>query len=75
MKSEYKFQMYAKFVEEYDGIDNGVNQFDGEPRYHITSTASARVGRCNPRWNEDQESVYYQDFFALKVKICSPKKF
>ena len=49
--------MYAKFVEEYDGIDNGVNQFDGEPRYHITSTVSARVGRCNPRWNEDQESV------------------
>jgi len=26
-------KVYENFVEEIDGIDNGVNQFDGEPRY------------------------------------------
>jgi uncharacterized UPF0160 family protein len=26
-------KVYEMFVEEVDGIDNGVNQYDGEPRY------------------------------------------
>jgi len=62
-------KMYAKFVEEYDGIDNGVNQFDGEPRYHITSTVSARVGRCNPRWNEDQTPAAERAGFEKAMQI------
>lgn len=25
--------VYENFIEEIDGVDNGVNQYDGEPRY------------------------------------------
>ena len=50
------FQMYEKFVEEYDGIDNGVNQYEGEPKYKISSLVGARVGSLNPRWNDEDKS-------------------
>ena len=46
--------MYDNFVEEIDAIDNGVNQFDGESRYKISTNLSARVGQLNPKWNEDK---------------------
>jgi uncharacterized UPF0160 family protein len=28
-------QVYENFIEEVDGIDNGVNQYDGTPRYFM----------------------------------------
>lgn len=46
-------KVYEYFVEEIDAIDNGVNQFDGEPRYQITTTLSNRVRNLNPSWNEE----------------------
>jgi len=49
-------KMYEKFIEEYDGIDNGVNQYDGEPKYKISSLIGARVGSLNPRWNDEDKS-------------------
>lgn len=27
--------VYENFVEEIDGIDNGINQYDGTPRYSV----------------------------------------
>uniref|UniRef100_A0A8V5GVR0 Uncharacterized protein n=1 Tax=Melopsittacus undulatus TaxID=13146 RepID=A0A8V5GVR0_MELUD len=49
--------MYESFVEEIDAIDNGIAQAEGEPRYAITSTLSARVGRLNPRWNDPNQDT------------------
>ena len=65
-------QLYEKFVEEFDGIDNGVNQYEGEAKYSINSTISSRlvllvihcdsnltryrVGALNPRWNDEDKS-------------------
>ena len=49
-------KMYEKFIEEYDGIDNGVNQYEGEPKYKISSLIGARVGSLNPRWNDEDKS-------------------
>uniref|UniRef100_A0A914H2F5 Uncharacterized protein n=1 Tax=Globodera rostochiensis TaxID=31243 RepID=A0A914H2F5_GLORO len=46
-------QIYKKFVEAIDAIDNGVNQFDGLPRYQLSSTFGSRVEHCNPAWNEE----------------------
>ena len=43
-------------MEEYDGIDNGVNQYEGEAKYKITSTISSRVGNLNPKWNAQDKS-------------------
>uniref|UniRef100_A0A183BHG4 UPF0160 protein MYG1, mitochondrial n=1 Tax=Globodera pallida TaxID=36090 RepID=A0A183BHG4_GLOPA len=46
-------QIYKKFVEAIDAIDNGINQFDGLPRYQLSSTFGSRVEHCNPAWNEE----------------------
>lgn len=54
------FQMYENFVEEVDAVDNGICQCDGEARYSITTTLSARVGHLNPHWNsKDQNTEVY----------------
>eukprot|EP00188_Purpureofilum_apyrenoidigerum_P003067 Plantae.Rhodophyta-Purpureofilum_apyrenoidigerum.ctg31194.p1 GENE.Plantae.Rhodophyta-Purpureofilum_apyrenoidigerum.ctg31194~~Plantae.Rhodophyta-Purpureofilum_apyrenoidigerum.ctg31194.p1 ORF type:complete len:374 (-),score=58.10 Plantae.Rhodophyta-Purpureofilum_apyrenoidigerum.ctg31194:65-1066(-) len=46
-------QVYKSFIEEVDGIDNGINQFasDQLPRYELNTTLSKRVSRLNPPWN------------------------
>ncbi|XP_065510424.1 MYG1 exonuclease [Caloenas nicobarica] len=47
-------KLYENFVEEIDAIDNGIAQAEGEPRYAVTTTLSARVAHLNPRWNDPQ---------------------
>jgi len=49
-------KLYESFVEEFDGVDNGVNQYEGEAKYKISSTIGARVGRLNPSWNAPDKS-------------------
>ncbi|KAM8977582.1 MYG1 exonuclease [Pelodytes ibericus] len=50
-------KMYENFVEEIDGIDNGISQYDGEQRYSISTTLSSRVAHLNPRWNEPDQDT------------------
>lgn len=45
--------MYENFVEEVDAVDNGISQYDGEARYTVSTTLSARVSHLNPWWNSD----------------------
>lgn len=46
-------KVYEGFVEEVDAVDNGIDQYDGTPRYHVTTTLSSRVGRLNPSWMDE----------------------
>ncbi|XP_068614333.1 MYG1 exonuclease-like [Brachionichthys hirsutus] len=60
-------KLYENFVEEVDAVDNGVSQCDGEARYSISTTLSARVAHLNPRWNsksQDSEEGFRK---ALKM--------
>ncbi|XP_048029328.1 UPF0160 protein MYG1, mitochondrial [Megalobrama amblycephala] len=50
-------KMYENFVEEVDAVDNGICQCDGEARYSITTTLSARVGHLNPHWNSKDQNT------------------
>ncbi|XP_016410355.1 MYG1 exonuclease isoform X2 [Sinocyclocheilus rhinocerous] len=50
-------KMYDSFVEEVDAVDNGISQCDGEVRYSISTTLSARVGHLNPRWNSSDQDT------------------
>jgi len=45
-------KVYEKFIEEVDAVDNGIDQYDGEPRYQVTTMLCGRVGGLNPAWNE-----------------------
>lgn len=64
-------KMYHNFIEEVDGVDNGVNQYDGTPRYKVTTTIASRVNSFNPLWNEDdadckkEEAGFYKAMQAV----------
>lgn len=44
-------KVYESFIQEIDGIDNGVPQFPDEPVYRISTHLSARIGHFNSQWN------------------------
>lgn len=50
LQNVYK-KVYEGFIQEIDGIDNGVPQFPDEPVYRISTHLSARVGHFNSHWN------------------------
>lgn len=54
-------QLYENFVEEVDAIDNGISQYDGEARYAVSTTLSARVSHLNPRWNSKSQDTEVRD--------------
>lgn len=64
--------VYKSFVECIDGIDNGINQFDTDkpPRYANDTNLSARVGRLNPDWMEDQSPESEDQAFHKAMGIA-----
>ncbi|KAJ7998833.1 hypothetical protein DPEC_G00209070, partial [Dallia pectoralis] len=50
-------KLYENLVEEVDAVDNGISQYDGEPRYAVSTTLSARVGHLNPQWNSKSQDT------------------
>lgn len=49
-------KLYQSFIQEIDGIDNGVPMFDQEPQYTIHTHLSSRVKTFNPNWMENKTS-------------------
>ena len=74
MGFEVFVQIYESFIEEYDGIDNGVNQYEGEPKYKISSTISSRVGALNPRWNDEDKSEERENSQFVKAMDLGESK-
>ncbi|KAJ3132423.1 hypothetical protein HDU90_006938 [Geranomyces variabilis] len=62
-------KIYDDFVLAFDGIDNGVSQYDAslKPRYRDSTNASGRVSKLNPWWNET--NVDYQERFLKAVAM------
>lgn len=54
-------------MEEVDAVDNGISQYDGEARYSVSSTLSARVGHLNPRWNSKSQDTEVRDRTSVNV--------
>eukprot|EP01132_Coremiostelium_polycephalum_P004015 gene4015-5018_t len=64
-------KVYDNFIEELDGIDNGIERYpsDIKPKYVSSSGISARVGYLNPNWNEPQTDEIYQTRFNKAVEF------
>ncbi|XP_036957991.1 UPF0160 protein MYG1, mitochondrial [Acanthopagrus latus] len=60
-------KLYESFVEEVDAVDNGISQYDGEARYSVSSTLSARVSHLNPRWNSKNQDT--EEGFRKAMKM------
>lgn len=65
-------KVYTEFMEHIDAIDNGVSICDGTPRYHVSTTLSARVGSLNPGWNEENTpDIQNSRFIDAMTLTCS----
>ena len=63
-------KVYKNFVEEIDGIDNGVECFNSKDRnYAVTTNLSARVGRLNPSWHEPSDDETRNELFRNAVVL------
>lgn len=56
-------KIYGSFIQEIDGIDNGVPQFAGEPAYRINTNLSSRVKNFNPEWTETKTPEEVDELF------------
>ncbi|KAH7431376.1 hypothetical protein KP509_08G045400 [Ceratopteris richardii] len=63
--------LYKSFVEAIDAIDNGINQYDvtDAPKYVDNTNLSARVGKLNPDWIEDQSSEKENAAFVQAMEV------
>jgi uncharacterized UPF0160 family protein len=50
-------KLYTGFMEHIDAIDNGISVSDGDPKYHVSTTLSSRVGNLNLQWNDEDQSA------------------
>mmetsp|Transcript_17214 Transcript_17214/g.28869 ORF Transcript_17214/g.28869 Transcript_17214/m.28869 type:complete len:375 (-) Transcript_17214:244-1368(-) len=62
-------KLYKDFMEHIDAIDNGITIADTEPRYHVSTTLSSRVGTYNPAWNEPQTPEIVNEQFAKAILL------
>ncbi|XP_076860625.1 MYG1 exonuclease [Brachyhypopomus gauderio] len=65
-------KLYENFVEEVDAVDNGISQCDGEARYTISTTLSARISHLNPRWNskcQDTEEGFHKAMALVEAEF------
>ena len=78
-------RIYRNFVEQIDGVDNGVAEFSPVPadasgnisrNYRATTGLSARVGTLNPRWNDpEQSSATVNGCFGKAVALATSEFF
>jgi len=71
-------RVYRGFIEHIDGIDNGIEE-SGLSRtdtdvtlvqnYRVTTSLSSRVGRLNPRWNEEESKEAENEAFKKAVAL------
>ena len=64
-------KVYKSFVEGVDGIDNGVDMYDTDApaKYSENTNLSARVGKLNPPWNEDNSPATQMAQFTKAVAL------
>lgn len=64
-------RVYDGFIEEVDGVDNGVDPYTGDKNYKVTTTVSRRVSRLLPAWNEeytkDIENTCFRKAMAIMM--------
>lgn len=60
-------KIYNNFVEEIDANDNGISQYEGEPKFQITTTVSSRVSYLLPAWNENERD--FDEIFPEAMEL------
>lgn len=58
-------------VQAIDGVDNGINLYETDklPRYANDTHLSARVGRLNPDWMDEQTPEAEEEAFRKAMSL------
>ena len=68
-------KIYAGFIEHVDGIDNGIDFFEGgTPNYLVSTTLSSRVGDLNPEWDQESGDIVLNTLFK-EAMMLTQKEF
>ncbi|CAM9273001.1 unnamed protein product [Phaeothamnion confervicola] len=68
---ELYLRMYDNFIEQIDGMDNGINAHtESRQSFRITSHISAKIGGFNVRWNERSTPELENDRFRHAMSFC-----
>ena len=74
-------RMYNGFVEAIDAIDNGVGRYEAvgggevKNRYANSTDLSARVGKLQPRWNEESNDAVLDARFEIASAMAGKEFF
>jgi uncharacterized UPF0160 family protein len=77
-------RVYRNFVEQVDGIDNGIDEFSPVPadqkdniqrNYRTSTSLSARVGSLNTRWNETNNAEIENNAFIRAATLAASEFF
>ena len=63
-------EVYKTFMEAIDGIDNGVSQYEGKPKYLSNTNLSSRVGNLNPTWLQESTPALLDAQFEKAVQLA-----
>jgi len=63
-------QVYKTFMEAIDGIDNGVSQYEGVPKYLSSTDLSSRVGHLNPTWQQEATPALADAQFVKAMQLA-----
>lgn len=63
---------YKNLIEEVDGVDNGVDQWEVMKNqiYSVTTTLGSRVKKLNPAWNEPQTDDMAMQRFEKAMELA-----
>jgi uncharacterized UPF0160 family protein len=69
--AQLHLRLYDGFIEEMDGVDNGVACYPEGivPKYQRNTSLPSRIGSLNPAWNEPEVNV--DERFARAVEIAT----
>jgi uncharacterized UPF0160 family protein len=62
-------KLYSGFIEHIDGIDNGIEAYDGKRNYTVSTTLSSRVGYLSPAWHEVSDEKDENERFRLAIEL------
>lgn len=68
-------RIYQKFIEPFDAVDNGVNQYpkEIEPAYARPYDIFAQIDDLNPNWNESEVNPNVKHIFRLMLIVFPGK--
>lgn len=62
-------QLYDDYIQAIDGLDNGIFERQEKKLYRSERSITYRVGRLNPRWNQEVDDTGRSERFEAASQL------